>query len=450
MPDFRLSEGAQTNPASLPLSGNELVFFSQEINGVWTTVVAKAKDIADLGMTQAQVDALVTMIGQRAPAVHQHSASDINTGVFAAERIPSLPISKITNLTTQLGEKAAAVHTHQIVEIVGLRQELDALWGGGGGGGGGGGITLPIQITDVTGLRFELDDLGLAVGNKADRVHPHDAGDIITGTLNKARLPELLIADVTGLQSALDSASGSGAVIDDTSAPAANLVYSSLKTSNLLAGKRDLALNIQTVVSAPNIVPTYANDVVEVTTLGEAASIADPTGTPGNGRMMLIRIKGDGTARALTWGAAYVNTGASLPAATVPGKWLVVLCVRNNVAGQMQVVHAGVEGDAGGGGSGGTLLPPVVVNSAITLGTGHLNRIVEHNDSNPRTYTLAPSLGTHGDLISFVNNSAQALTITRGSGVTLYRYGTNQNIAIPARRSMTIYRSATANVWYAM
>lgn len=101
-------------------------------------------------------------------------------------------------------------------------------------------------------------------------------------------------------------------------------------------------------------------------------------------------------------------------------------------------------------GGGGTIGAPIIANANITLDSTHLNRIVEHNDSTARTYTIAPSLGASGDIITFVNNSGAVLNITRGTGVTMYRYGTNQNVTIPARRSMTIYRSSTANVWYAL
>lgn len=441
---FKLSEGIQTDPAPLPLEGDELVFFSKRIGGQWRSVVATAKDIADLGFSQADMDALVAQINGRAPEVHQHNASDINAGVFAAERIPSLPISKITDLTLQLNGKSATGHTHTILEVSGLRAELDDLWAAGGGGGGGG-ISLPIAITDVSGLRFELDDMALAIGGRAFTIHYHDAGDITSGTLGKARLPELLIADVTGLQDALDSAGG-GAVIDD-GAPAADKVWSSEKVSTSLSGKKDAALSIQTVTSAATVTPTYTNDVVEVTAQAAALAIANPTGTAVNGKQFTLRVKDDGTVRAITWGTEYVGVGVALPAATVAGKWVYARCIRNGTSGKIDVVEAGVEGQVPS--SGGTLLPPVVVNASVTLDASHLNRIIEHNDATTRTYTLPSGIGTQGDLIAIVNNSTASVTIQR-SGTSLYKYGSNSNITIPARRSQTIYLSGTANTWYAL
>jgi hypothetical protein len=56
------------------------------------------------------------------------------------------------------------------------------------------------------------------------------------------------------------------------------------------------------------------------------------TGTPSNGEMLLYRIKDNGTARAITWGASFAAAGASLPTTTVLGKVLHVLFIWDSVA----------------------------------------------------------------------------------------------------------------------
>jgi hypothetical protein len=49
--------------------------------------------------------------------------------------------------------------------------------------------------------------------------------------------------------------------------------------------------------------------------------IATPTGTPQNGQTLVIRLKDDGTARAITWAVAYRAFGGSaLPNTTTAGK----------------------------------------------------------------------------------------------------------------------------------
>jgi hypothetical protein len=44
------------------------------------------------------------------------------------------------------------------------------------------------------------------------------------------------------------------------------------------------------------------------------------TGTPANFDRLVIRIKDNGTARAITWGAKFVPTGVALPVTTVANK----------------------------------------------------------------------------------------------------------------------------------
>lgn len=63
-------------------------------------------------------------------------------------------------------------------------------------------------------------------------------------------------------------------------------------------------------------------DLYNLTALAEAAAFGAPTGTPYNGQKLIIRIKDNGTARALTWNASYVAGGVSLPSTTVISKIL--------------------------------------------------------------------------------------------------------------------------------
>lgn len=69
----------------------------------------------------------------------------------------------------------------------------------------------------------------------------------------------------------------------------------------------------------PNVDTT---DLYTLTAQAAAAAFGAPTGTPVNGQKLLVRIKDNGTARALTWNAAYVAGGTSLPTTTVISKIL--------------------------------------------------------------------------------------------------------------------------------
>lgn len=79
---------------------------------------------------------------------------------------------------------------------------------------------------------------------------------------------------------------------------------------------------IQTVTSAATVTPTFADDAVHITAQAAALTLANPTGTAVDGHGIVIRIKDNGTARAITFGAQYRAIDVTLPTTTVLGKTL--------------------------------------------------------------------------------------------------------------------------------
>jgi hypothetical protein len=74
-------------------------------------------------------------------------------------------------------------------------------------------------------------------------------------------------------------------------------------------------------------------DMVTITAQAEAITsmTTNLTGTPNNGEMLLFRIKDDGTARAIAWGASFEAMGAALPTTTVLSKVLHALFIWDSV-----------------------------------------------------------------------------------------------------------------------
>lgn len=72
-----------------------------------------------------------------------------------------------------------------------------------------------------------------------------------------------------------------------------------------------------------------ANDQYTVTALAAGATFGAPTGTPTDGQKLLIRIKDNGTARALAFNAIYRAIGIALPTTTVISKTLYLGMVYN-------------------------------------------------------------------------------------------------------------------------
>ena len=111
-----------------------------------------------------------------------------------------------------------------------------------------------------------------------------------------------------------------------------NMTVVGLSQTQTLTNKR-VTPRIGTVADAATITPTGDDsDQYNVTALAQAATVAAPSGTPTNGQKLVIRIKDNGTARALTWttsSGAYRAIGVTLPTTTVISKTVYVGCIYN-------------------------------------------------------------------------------------------------------------------------
>ena len=78
--------------------------------------------------------------------------------------------------------------------------------------------------------------------------------------------------------------------------------------------------NVQSVTSAATVTPTTLNDEVVITAQAVALALANPIGTAVQGQSLIIRIKDNGTARAITYDTQYRAIGVTLPTTTVISK----------------------------------------------------------------------------------------------------------------------------------
>lgn len=79
-------------------------------------------------------------------------------------------------------------------------------------------------------------------------------------------------------------------------------------------------------------------DQMQMTAISVDMTIGAPTGTPVNGQRYVIRLKDNGTARALTWDAIYRAIGVTLPTTTVINKTVYIFMVYNNADTKWDVV----------------------------------------------------------------------------------------------------------------
>lgn len=138
-----------------------------------------------------------------------------------------------------------------------------------------------------------------------------------------------LVARLEAIEGRLDDLEGGG--------------FATLTGAETLTNKR-VTPRIGTVADAATITPTGDDsDQYNVTALAQAATIAAPSGTPTNGQKLILRIKDNGTARALTWNAIYRAIGCALPTTTVLSKTHYIGCIYNAADTKWDVVAAIVE-----------------------------------------------------------------------------------------------------------
>lgn len=82
-------------------------------------------------------------------------------------------------------------------------------------------------------------------------------------------------------------------------------------------------------------------DIYCITALAEAMTINAPSGTPTQGQKLLIRIKDNATARALSWNAIYRVGDIALPTTTVPGKTMYLGFIYNSTDAKWDFIAYG-------------------------------------------------------------------------------------------------------------
>lgn len=115
--------------------------------------------------------------------------------------------------------------------------------------------------------------------------------------------------------------------------PGSSTTLAGIDTTQTLTNKR-VTPRITSITDAATITATSdASDQYNVTALAQAATVAAPSGTPTDGQKLVIRIKDNGTARALTWttgsSGAFRAVGVTLPTTTVINKTVYIGSIWN-------------------------------------------------------------------------------------------------------------------------
>lgn len=101
--------------------------------------------------------------------------------------------------------------------------------------------------------------------------------------------------------------------------------------------------SVQAVTSSTTVTPTFSDDLVKVTAQAAALFFANPTGTAIPGLGMVLRVKDNGTARAITYDTQYRAVGVTLPTTTVIGKTTYIAMIYNSDDTKWDVIAVGTE-----------------------------------------------------------------------------------------------------------
>ena len=151
----------------------------------------------------------------------------------------------------------------------------------------------------------------------------------VTGTY-----PTFTVTGTGGTVTSIQVVGGTGATVTPTTAVTTSGVYTvtpevSSATYNTLSNKRWVPRVISSASYTTSVtIPADSVDLFQITAQAGALLFNAPSGTPNNGDLLVIRIKDNGTARALTYNAIF---NWSPPSTTVLGKYLVMCFMYNSV-----------------------------------------------------------------------------------------------------------------------
>ena len=144
-----------------------------------------------------------------------------------------------------------------------------------------------------------------------------------------------------GLKVNKTSGSGNAATIIGTLEATTLVKTGGLATEFLMAdGTVSTFMNprVQSVTSSATVTPTSTNDLVKITAQAAGLTLANPTGTFAEGQALIIRIKDNGTARAITYGSDYRAIGVTLPTTTVLSKTTYLGIIYNDTDTKWDVI----------------------------------------------------------------------------------------------------------------
>lgn len=197
--------------------------------------------------------------------------------------------------------------------------------------------TDPIDVDNAEWFEYQSinsttkEFQGVVRGAEGYAAKSHNNGAVIAFPVSESHINRL--ADALSIGS--DPTNGvTGVIDDDTMATASATTLATSESVKAYVGNQVSAASSAT----PTPTGDKKNNELYLTALAADAEFQEPSGTPVNGNKLVIRVKDNGSARALTYNAIYDGLYDTLPATTTISKTLYMLFLYNSTATKWEMV----------------------------------------------------------------------------------------------------------------
>ncbi len=211
-----------------------------------------------------------------------------------------------------------------------------------------------VNAAGYTGTTMSLSNTWTSTFNATASMSPmRTSGTLLTGGTGTTNFPQFLQQptaataattwSTAGTWHGINTASGFTGNFFDFRINGASPVFV-VDSLGAVAASGGITPRITSVTSSSTPTPNFQTaDQYNVTALAVDATFGAPTGTLSDGMSRFIRIKDNGTARALSWNAAYRAINVTLPTTTVINKTLYLGMKYNSADSKWDVLAVGQE-----------------------------------------------------------------------------------------------------------